>query len=82
MEEDAKAYAATMHEVLYDGSHDHVESFLSVHQSLCDRQNGIDGRARTEHDIHGNSSLQSARFGVTMIPFYFVVPNASLLFNQ
>jgi hypothetical protein len=69
--EDGKEYAAYAHEALLDSNPAQKESLLSVHQSLRDPQNGIDDRARCEHDLHGNPGLQAARFGDSTLPFFF-----------
>ena len=53
LDENGRAYAAIAHEVLYDTNHNQVESLLSLHQSLANPSNGIDDRARCEHDIDG-----------------------------
>ena len=63
--------AIAAHEALYDANPAQTESLLSVHQSLRDKRNGIDDRARCEMDIHGKPGAQAARFGNTVIPFYF-----------
>ncbi|KAI2501227.1 hypothetical protein MHU86_13243 [Fragilaria crotonensis] len=69
--EDGREFAAFAHEALYDSNPEQRESLLSVHQSLRDINNGIDDRARCEHDIHGNPGMQMARFGTTKVPFFF-----------
>jgi hypothetical protein len=69
--EDGKAYAAYVYEALYDSNSAQKESLLSVHQSLRSPRNGIDDRARCEHDVHGKPGLQRARFGSTVLPFFF-----------
>ncbi len=69
--EDGREFAAYAHEALYDSNPEQKESLLSVHQSLRDINNGIDDRARCEHDIHGNPGMQMARFGTTKVPFFF-----------
>jgi transposase InsO family protein len=68
---DGIAYAATVHEALYDSNPLQVESLLSVHQALRDTNNGIDDRAMCERDIDGNPGKQAARFGDIVIPFHF-----------
>jgi hypothetical protein len=60
--EDGKAYTAYTHEALYDNNAAQIEYLLSVHQSLRDPHNGIDDRARCDHDVHGNPGLRCARF--------------------
>jgi hypothetical protein len=57
---DGIAYAATVHEALYDSNPLQVESLLSVHQALRDTNNGIDDRAMCERDIDGNPGKQAA----------------------
>ena len=69
--EDGVQHVVIAHEALYDSNPAQTESLLSVHQSLRDRQNGIDDRARCEMDLHGKPGLQAARFGTTVIPFFF-----------
>jgi hypothetical protein len=69
--EDGVQHIAIAHEALYDSNPAQTESLLSVHQSLRDRQNGIDDRARCEMDFHGKPGAQAARFGTTIIPFFF-----------
>ena len=69
--EDGKQYAAFAHEALYDTNPAQMESLLSVHQSLRDPRNGIDDRARCEHDVHGNPGTQMARFDQLRLPFFF-----------
>jgi hypothetical protein len=71
IEEDGVPHVAIAHEALYDANPAQTESLLSVHQSLRDKRNGIDDRARCEIDIHGKPGAQAARFGNTVIPFYF-----------
>ena len=44
--EDGNAFAAYVHEALYDSNEAQRESLLSVHQSLRNKNNGIDDRAR------------------------------------
>jgi hypothetical protein len=51
--ENGNVYAAIANEALYDDNKIQVESLLSVHQALADPQNGVDDRARCEHDIDG-----------------------------
>jgi hypothetical protein len=69
--EDGRAYAAYVHEALYDSNEAQRESLLSVHQSLRNTDNGIDDRARCECDLNGNPGRQMARFGQTKMPFFF-----------
>jgi predicted dinucleotide-utilizing enzyme len=52
-DENGNVYAAIANEALYDNNKAQVESLLSIHQALADPQNGIDDRARCEHDIDG-----------------------------
>ncbi len=53
IDEDGKALAAYVYEALYDANPAQRKSLLSVHQSLRDKNNGIDDRARCEKDVHG-----------------------------
>jgi hypothetical protein len=69
--EDGTAYAAYAHEALLDSNPAQKESLLSVHQSLRDRRNGIDDRARCERDVNGNPGSQMARFGEFRLPFFY-----------
>jgi hypothetical protein len=69
--EDGRAYAAYVHEALYDSNDEQKESLLSVHQSLLDTRNGIDDRARCERDVNGAPGRQIARFGQVVMPFFF-----------
>ena len=69
--EDGRAYAAYVHEALYDSNDEQKESLLSVHQSLRDTRNGIDDRARCERDVNGAPGRQMARFGQVEMPFFF-----------
>ena len=70
--EDGQAFAAYIHEALYDSNDAQRESLvLSVHQSLRNQNNEIDDRARCERDINGNPGRQMARFGNVEIPFFF-----------
>ncbi|KAI2513606.1 hypothetical protein MHU86_746 [Fragilaria crotonensis] len=69
--EDGKEYAAYVHEALFDSNPAQKESLLSVHQSLRDTRNGINDRARCEMDVHGRPGMQMARFGSTIVPFFF-----------
>lgn len=59
--ENEQAYAATVHEALYDDNPDQVKSLLSVHQSLRDRRNGINDQAWVERDVHGKPGKQATR---------------------
>lgn len=68
--EDGRAYAAYVHEALYDSNDEQKESLLSVHQSLRDTRNGIDDRARCERDVNGAPGRQMARFGQVEMPFF------------
>ncbi len=69
--EDGRAYAAYVHEALYDSNEVQLESPLSVHQSLRNTNNGIDDRARCERDLNGSPGQQMARFGQVQMPFFF-----------
>ena len=71
IDEYGKAYAAVVHEALYDGSPHQVESLLSIHQSLANHDNGIDDRARCEKDVDGNPGKQKARFNDKELSFHF-----------
>ena len=71
IDENGKEYAAVAHEVLYDDNPHQVESLLSIHQSLANRKNGIDDRARCKLDVDGNPGKQKARFDDKELSFHF-----------
>ena len=71
LDENGRAYATIAHEVLYDANPNQVKSLLSLHQSLANPSNGIDDRARCEHDIDGHPGRQLARFNDKELPFHF-----------
>jgi hypothetical protein len=57
-DENGNVYAAIANEALYDDNKAQVKSILSTHQALANPQNGIDDRARCEHDVDGKPGRQ------------------------
>ena len=71
IDESGNPYVGIIREALYDSNPTQVESLLSCHQSMSNRDNGIDDRARCEFDIHRKPGKQAARFGSSVLPFHF-----------
>lgn len=71
IDERGQAFAAVAHEALLDLNPLQRESLLALHQSLSRLDIGIDDRARSERDIHGEPGNQMSRFQGHSAHFFF-----------